>query len=109
MIFFGRNVTYKVSNLTTLYYATCITYASAILGKTGKHEDCIFHSNAVLPEFNQSLLDFFNPFDLQLVLTLLYDSLSRVINECVHLGAVGGMVREKGSRELYNSWTVLRA
>jgi len=25
-----------------------ITSASALPGKTGKHEDCIFHSNAVL-------------------------------------------------------------
>jgi len=32
-----------------------------------------------LPEFNQ-LLDFFNLFDSRLILTLLYDSLSLVIN-----------------------------
>jgi len=34
---------------------------------------------SALPEFNQ-LLDFFNLFDSQLILTLLYDSLSPVIN-----------------------------
>ena len=33
-----------------------------------------------LPEFNQSLLDFFNRFYSRLVLTMLYDSLSLVIN-----------------------------
>jgi len=39
-----------------------------------------FPSNAVLvPEFNQ-LLDFFNIFDSRLILTLLYDSISVVIN-----------------------------
>jgi len=31
-----------------------------------------------LPEFNQ-LLDFFNPFDSRLIITLLYDSLNLVI------------------------------
>jgi len=34
---------------------------------------------SALPEFNQ-LLDFFNLFDSRLTLTLLYDSLSLVIN-----------------------------
>jgi len=34
---------------------------------------------SALPEFNQ-LLDFFHPFDSRLILTLLYGSLSRVIN-----------------------------
>jgi len=48
---FGRNVTDKVSNQNrpTLYYMPRqITCASALPGKTGKHEYCIFHSNAVL-------------------------------------------------------------
>ena len=60
-----------------------------------------------MPEFNQSLLDFFNLFDLRLILTLLYDSKS--CNQCVQLGAVGGMIQEKGSRERCNSWTMLHA
>jgi len=53
-------------------------------------------SISALPEFNQ-MLDFFNLFDLQLILTLLYDSLNLVINACVQLqlGAVGGMVQDK--------------
>jgi len=44
-----------------------------------------------LPEFNQ-LLDFFNLFDSQLILTLLYDSLNLVIN-AFSSGLLGGMVR----------------
>jgi len=60
-----------------------VTGASALPDKTGKRENCIFPSNAVLmhalPEFNL-LLDFFNLFDSRLILTLLYDSLSLVIN-----------------------------
>jgi len=41
---------------------------------------------SALHELNQ-LLDFFNLFDLRLILMLLYDSLSLVIscNQCVHL------------------------
>jgi len=35
---------------------------------------------SALPEFNQSLLDFFNLFDSRLILMLLYNSLSLVIN-----------------------------
>ena len=33
-----------------------------------------------MPEFNQLLLDFFNLFDSQLILTLLYNSPNLVIN-----------------------------
>jgi len=58
-----------------------LTCASALPGKTEKRENCIFSSTCIsaLPEFNQ-LLDFFTLFDSQLILTLLYDSLSLVIN-----------------------------
>jgi len=42
LIFFRRDVTDKVSNQKTLYYATAITRASALPGKTRKHENCIF-------------------------------------------------------------------
>jgi len=58
-----------------------ITCASALPGSTEKRENafsvkwCI----SALPEFNK-LLDFFNIFDSRLILTLLYDSLSLVIN-----------------------------
>jgi len=42
-MFFNRNVTNKVSNQKTLYYATSkILCTSALPGKTGKHENHIF-------------------------------------------------------------------
>jgi len=102
LIFFGRNVTDEVSNQKMFYYATSNNLCfCTIPGKTGKHENC-FHSNAVL--VHQSLLDFFN--------FLTHDSYSRLPKSCnqrVQLGAVGGMVQEKGSWERCSSWTVLHA
>jgi len=58
-----------------------LTCATALPGKTEKHENWIFSQCCIsaLPEFNQ-LLDFLNLFDSRLILTLLYDSLSLVIN-----------------------------
>jgi len=35
---------------------------------------------SALPEFNQSLLDFFSLFDSRLILALLYDSVDLVVN-----------------------------
>ena len=60
-----------------------ITCASALPGKTGKHENRIFSLKcciSALPEFNQSLLDLFSLFDSRLILTLMYDSLNLVVN-----------------------------
>jgi len=57
--------------------------ASALPSKTGKHENRIFSLKcciSALPEFNQSLLDFFSPFDSRLMLALLYESLNLVVN-----------------------------
>jgi len=48
---------------------------------------------SALPEFNQ-LLDFFNLFDSRLIFTLLYDSLSLVINAFSYRDC-WGMVQEK--------------
>jgi len=48
-----------------------------------------------MPEFNQSLLVFFNLNDSQIISTLLYDYLNLVINE-VQLWAVGSPKQEKG-------------
>jgi len=48
-----------------------------LLAKQGKTKIAFFTQ---MPEFNQLLLDFFNLFDSQLILMLLYDSLSLVIN-----------------------------
>ena len=63
---------------------------------------------SALPEIHQSLLDFFNIVDSQLVLMLLYDSLNLVFN-AFSSGLSGGMVHEKGSRKRSSSWTVLHA
>ena len=60
---------------------------------------------SALPEFNQ-VLDFFSLFDSRLILTLLYDSLTLVIN-AFSLGLLWGITQEKRSRERCSSWTVL--
>jgi len=65
-------------------------------------------SLAVLPEFNQSLLDFFSLFDSRLILALPYDSLNPVIN-AFSFGLLGGIVQKKGNRELSSSGAVLHA
>ena len=62
---------------------------------------------SALPEFIQSLLDFFNLFDSQLILKLLHDSLNLVIN-AFSLELLGRIVQEKESRERCSSWTVAR-
>jgi len=78
LIFFGRNVTDKVSNQKTLYYATSNNLCFCTTWWNGETRKLHFRSNAVLVhEFNQ-LLDFFNLFDS--THTLLYDSLSLVIS-----------------------------
>jgi len=88
-----------------------ITCASALPGKTGKHKNCIFHSNTIsaLLEFIRSLLDFFSLFDSRLILTLLHVWLPKSCNQCIQLGTIGGMVQEKGSRYRCSSWTALHA
>jgi len=86
-----------------------ITCASALPGKAGNTKIAFFtRCISALPEFTQSLLDFFNVFDSRLILTLLYDFLNLVM-QSVQFGALGGMVQEKGSRQRCSSWTVLHA
>ena len=105
---FSRNATDKVRNQKTLYYAmhACqITCVSALPGKMGNTKIVFFtRCISALPQFNQSLFNFFNLFDLRLILTLLYDCLNLVIN-AFSLGLLGDMVQEKGSREHCSSWT----
>ena len=48
------------------------------------------HCISALPEFCQSLLDFFNLFDSRLILMLLYDALNLVIN-AFSSGLFGGI------------------
>ena len=50
LIFFGRNVTDKVGNQKCFDMLPQTTCASALPGKRGKHENHIFHSNAVSVE-----------------------------------------------------------
>jgi len=58
---FGKNVTDKVSNQKTLYYVTSNNLCFCTTWQNRKHEHCIFtRCISALPEFNQSLLDFFN-------------------------------------------------
>jgi len=79
--FFGRNVTDKVNNQKTLYYATSITCASVLPGKMGNTKITFFtRCISAFSEFSQLLLDFFNLFDPRLIYTLLYDSISLVTN-----------------------------
>ena len=82
--FFGRNVTDKVGKQKTLYHATSINLCFCNLHYPVKWRNAkiVFFPQcciSALPEFNH-LLDFFNLFDSRLILMLLYDSISIVIN-----------------------------
>jgi len=80
-IFLDRNATDKVSNQKTLYYATSNNLCFCTTWQNGNTKITFFtRCISALPEFNQSLLDFFSLFDSRLILTLLYDSLNLVIN-----------------------------
>jgi len=106
LIFFGRNVTDNVSNQKTLY---CATPNNLYLAKRRNTKiACFSQKCSALPEFNQSLIDFFSRFDSRLILTLLYDSLNLVINP-FSSGLLDGMVQDKESRQRSNSWTGLHA
>ena len=108
-VFFGRNVTDKVSNQKTLYYATSNNLCFCTAWQNGETRKLHFSLKcciSALPEFNQ-LLGFFNLFDSQLILTLLYNSLNLVINGFI--SGCWGMVQDKRSRERCRSWTVLHS
>jgi len=110
LTFFGRNVTDKVGNQTTLYYTTsnnvCF-YTPWQNGETWKSHFSRKCCISAVPEFNQ-LLDFFNLSDWRLILMLLHDFLNLAIN-MFSSGLLGGMAEEKQSRERCRSWTVLPA
>jgi len=66
LISFGKNAEDKVSNEKTLYYATSNNLCFCTTWQNGKHDTKIAfftRSISALPEFNQSLFDFFNLFD----------------------------------------------
>jgi len=71
----GRIVTERAgSQIILLFFPLHLSNDSALPDKHGYTKIASFHSNVVLtalPEFNHSLLDFFNFVDLQLIFTLL--------------------------------------
>ena len=72
-----------------------ITCASALPCKTGNTKTAFFTCCiSALPEFNQSVLDFFSLFDSRLILTLPYDSLNFVTN-AFSLGLLGAWFKRK--------------
>jgi len=81
LIFFGRNVTDRVSNQKTYYYVTSNNLFLHYLVKqrTTKIAFSLKCCINALPAFNH-LFDLFNLFDSHLILTMLYDSLNHVIN-----------------------------
>ena len=86
---FDRNVTDRVRNQNTLYCATSNNLCFCTTWQNWEHENRIFTRYiSALPEFNQSLLDFFDLFDLRLIFTLLCDSVNLVIN-AFSLGLLG--------------------
>ena len=88
-----------------------IICAAVLSGKTGNTKIAVFtRCVSALQEFNQSLLDFFNLFDSRLILkSHAAVWLPESYRQCIQLGAVGGMVQEKGSQQHRSSWTVLHA
>jgi len=63
---FGRNVKAKASNQKMFSFPPYLTITSALPGKIRKNEKHTFslnYCNTALPDFNQSLLDFFNLVD----------------------------------------------
>ena len=87
----GRNVTGKVSNQKTLYYATSNNLCFCTTWQNGETRKSLKWCISALPELNQ-MLDFFSLFDSRLILTLLYDSLSLVLN-AFSSGLLGARVR----------------
>jgi len=60
-IFLSRKITHKERNQKHFTTPPQVKCASALPGKTGKHENRIFSLKrciSALPEFNQSILDF---------------------------------------------------
>jgi len=95
----GRMYGYCVSAFTVPPQITC---ASAIPGKTEKHENCIFHSNAVLVHCQHSTgRSLISSIFWLTTHTLAAVWLAKSCNQCVHLGAVGRhSSRERKSRAL---------
>jgi len=110
-IFFGRNVTDKVSNQKTLCWATpnnlcfCTTWQNRQTRKshfsTKMLYQCIAGIQLVAPWFLQS---FWLTTHTHATIWL-----PKSCKQCVQFGAVVGMVQSKGSQERRSTWTVLNA
>ena len=97
----GRPPQRKQANKRYFIFAPHLTNASALPGKTRKHENRIYSLNCcinALPDFNQSLLDFCNLDDSQIMVIILHNFLNVASNE-VQLRVVGFIAQEKGSRK----------
>jgi len=111
LIFFGRNVTDKVSNRKTYYYATSNNMCFCTTWQSTKTRKSHFHSNAVFVHcLIQPAVWFLQSFWLT---THTHDAvwLPKSCDQCVRMDEqmVGGTVQEKGSRERCRSWTVFHA
>ena len=93
LIIFGRNVTETAIKQWFVFPPQLILIFLHYLAKHEKHIFSLKCSITALPEFRQSLLDFFSIIDLHLILTLLCDSLNLIIN-WVHLWAVGAAAQQ---------------
>jgi len=82
LIFFGRNVTDKVRNQKTYYYATSNNLHVCATWQNGETRKSHFNSNAVLVDCLNSISCLISLIFLtqRLTFTMLYDSLYHVIN-----------------------------
>jgi len=97
LIFFGKNVTYKVTNRQRLYYATSNNLCFCTTRQNGETRKSHFNSNAVLVhcQNSTSCLTSSTFFDSGLILTLLYVFLNLVINVFSMRGCWGTWFRRK--------------
>jgi len=97
LIFFGRNVTDRVSNQKAYYCATSNNLCFCTTWQNGETQKSHFHSNAVSVHClnSTSCLIFFNLFDSRLTPTMQYDILNHVINAFSPQGCSGAWFRRK--------------
>jgi len=109
LIFFGRNVTNKVSTQKTYYYATANDLCFCTIWQNRENENRIFtQMQYYCIAWIQPAVWFLQSFWLT-THTHAAVWLPKSCNQCAQLGAVEGIVQEKGSCERYRSWTVLHA
>jgi len=104
LIFFGRNLTDKVSNQTTFYYVASNNVCFCTTKQNGEHENRIFYSNVVSVHCQKAASR-----SLISSVFLTHDSYSCCCRPIPKSGLLGAMVQEKGSRQRRSSWTVFHA